>query len=355
MSRSTRGWTFLLIVGLVVLTACSRSPEAKKARYLERGDKYVAHEQYREAILEYRNVLRLDPNDARANRQLGLSYYQLGELGQAFPYLLKTEKLAPDALDVRLKLGTIYLRGGKADEARREVTFVLEKEPKNLDALALLAGLAATPEAVDAAIQRLETAKADLGDRARLHLSLGFLYLRKQDVAGAERAFQEAVAKEPKSVEAHLALGDFYLGKRDATQAEREFKAAADLAPVGSVARMRFADFYLLTKAAEAKRILSEITKGAPDISPPGGGWPRSSSRRASTTKASRISKFCSRKSSDREGISCSGACARQGENTEAIQEFQQVLKLDPGMPRRATSLHWPSSRPGTSSRPRPN
>ena len=52
------------------------------------------------------------------------------------------------------------------DEARREVTFVLEKEPKNPDALALLAGMAATPEEVDAAIRRLETAQADLGDQA---------------------------------------------------------------------------------------------------------------------------------------------------------------------------------------------
>jgi transcription elongation GreA/GreB family factor len=99
--------------------------------------------------------------------------------------------------------------------------------------------VAASPEAVGAAIQRLETAKADLGDRAKLHLSLGVLYLRKQDVAGAERAFQEAVAKEPKSAEAHLALGDFYLGKRDVVPAERELKTAADLAPVGSKVKLR--------------------------------------------------------------------------------------------------------------------
>ena len=216
MSRRTRGWALLLVVVLLVVAGCSRSPEAQKARHLERGDKYAAQEQYREAILEYRNVLRFDPANERAIRQLGVSYYQLGELAQAFRYLLKAEELAPDAPDVRLKLGTIYLLGGKADEARREVTFVLEKEPKNLDGLALLASMAATPEEVDAAIRRLETAQADLGDRAKLHLALGVLYLRKQDVARAERAFQEAVAKEPKSVEAHLALGNFYLGKRDA-------------------------------------------------------------------------------------------------------------------------------------------
>src|SRR3982074_3049594 len=161
MPRRTSGWMTLLLIGLLVATGCSRSPEATKARYLEHGDKYAAQEQYQEAILEYRNALRIDPANERAIRQLGVSYYQLGEFGEAFRYLLKAEELVPDAPDIRLKLGTIYFLGGKPDDARRELTFVLEKEPKNLDGLALLASMAATPETVDAAIQRLEHDQAD--------------------------------------------------------------------------------------------------------------------------------------------------------------------------------------------------
>src|SRR5215471_15495408 len=269
MLRRAGGWTVFLVVGLLVMTGCSRSPEAKKARYLERGDKYAAQEQYPEAILEYRNVLQLDPANERAIRQLGLAHYQLGELGQAFRYLLKAEELAPDNPDVRVKLATIYFLGGRPEEARRELTFVLEKEPKNLEGLALLANMATTPEEVAAAVQRLEAAQADLGDRAKLHMALGVLYLRQQDVGKAERAFQAAVAREPKSVDAHVVLGNFYLSRRDATQAEREFKAAAAIAPTGSLARMRLADFYLLAgRPDEAKRILTEITQKVPDFLP---------------------------------------------------------------------------------------
>src|SRR5215471_13332553 len=214
MLRGAGGWTVFLVIGLLMTTGCSRSPEAKKARYLERGDKYAAQEQYPEAILEYRNVLQLD-------------------------------------------------------EAKRELTFVLEKEPKNLEGLSLLANMATTPEEVAAAVQRLEAAQADLGDRAKFHMALGVLYLRQQDVGKAERAFQEAVAKEPTSVDAHVVLGNFYLSRRDAPQAEREFKAAAAIAPTGSLARMRLADFYLLAgRPDEAKRILTEITQKVPDFLP---------------------------------------------------------------------------------------
>src|SRR6266536_5269170 len=104
MSCQFRVWTILLAVGLLVVAGCSRSPEAQKARYLERGDKYAAREQYKEAILEYRNVLRLDPANQRATVQLGLLHYQLGEVAQAFRYLLKAQELTPDDSEVRLKL-----------------------------------------------------------------------------------------------------------------------------------------------------------------------------------------------------------------------------------------------------------
>src|SRR6267143_778052 len=121
MPRRTRAWISFLVIGLLVAAGCSRSPEAKKARHLERGDKYAAQEQYQEAILEYRNVLRIEPANERAIKQLGLAHYQLGELGQAFRYLLRAEELAPDAPDVRAKLARIYFLGGNADEARREL------------------------------------------------------------------------------------------------------------------------------------------------------------------------------------------------------------------------------------------
>ena len=202
MSQSTRGWAGLLMVALLLISGCSRSPEAQKARHLERGDKYAAREQYHEAILEYRNVLGYDPANTRAIKQIGLAHYQLGEVAQAFPYLLKAQEITPDDVDVRLKLGAIYYLAGKRAEAREAALSVLGQQPKTLDALALLADTASTPEEIDAAVQRLEEAQADLGDRATLHLALGALYLRKQDPPRAEAAFREAVAKEPKSVEA---------------------------------------------------------------------------------------------------------------------------------------------------------
>src|SRR5436309_2513410 len=102
----------------------------------------------------------------------------------------------------------------------------------------LVAGCARSPEAKKA--RHLER-----GDKARLHLALAALYVRKLETAKAERDLQEAVAKEPQSLDAHTALGDFYIGKGDVTQAEREYRTAAELVPVASPERLRLAEFYL--------------------------------------------------------------------------------------------------------------
>ena len=94
--RLLRGATLLLLVVLALAAGCSRSPEARKARHLERGDRYVKEEKYRDAIIEYRNVLRIEAANAQAMRQLGLAHFQLGEMGQAFRFLLRAQEGEPD-------------------------------------------------------------------------------------------------------------------------------------------------------------------------------------------------------------------------------------------------------------------
>src|SRR5437870_4181736 len=112
MVRLARICIILLLSVFVVATGCARSPDAKKARHLERGDKYFSRAQYREAVIEYANVLQVDRANPRAIRQLALAHYQLGQMGQAFPYLVKAQELDPGDADIRLKLGGMYLVAG---------------------------------------------------------------------------------------------------------------------------------------------------------------------------------------------------------------------------------------------------
>ena len=75
---------------------------------------------------------------------------------------------------------------------------------------------------------------------------------------------------DPKSSEAYAALGTLYWSRNDLKEADQAFKTAADLAPLRSPMRLRYADFLLKTGAgAQAKNLLEEINRKAPDYLPP--------------------------------------------------------------------------------------
>ena len=301
MLSIARTCAVLSILGIVVLAGCARSPEAEKARHLGRADRYFGREQFREAVIEYANVLRIEGSHPHAVRQLALAHYHLGELGRAFPYLLKSRESDPGNLDVRLKLGTIYLMARRPADARREVALVLRKEPKNAEALLVWAQTAGTPQEIDAAIERLEEARTESGSPAKLHMALAALYLRTHDAAKAERALLDAVATEPTSSRARLTLAEFYLS---------------------------------FQKPEEGKRILAEITTKTPEFLP---AW----LRRAEVALAERkydeslkaLDVVFKESPSHLEGLLLSGrARLGKGATSAAIDELQRVVKLEPGL-----------------------
>lgn len=323
----------LFILALVSSSACRRSPEARKAHYLARGDRYFADGHYHEAIIDYLNVLRIDPTNTRALRNTGLAHFELGELGQSYQFLLRSQQLDPENAEARLKLASIYLAGRKFDEARDEATFVLDKEPANLDALILFAGAVKSPEEVDQAIKRLELARAQFEGTAKFHLALGSLYLRTRNLDKAEQEFKEAVTREPKSVAAHTVLANLHVGKGEMTAAESEFKAAAAASTIGSPARVHLADFYvLLGKPEEGKKILRETTEKAPDFLP---AWRRlaevSLAQRNFDEANAALDGLLKKSPADVDGHLLRGRLyLAKGESSEAIQEFHRVLKIDP-------------------------
>jgi tetratricopeptide (TPR) repeat protein len=269
MKRQTTWAAFLILAMALGGSGCGMVKDFRMKRHLKRAEQYYAEKKYKEATIEYRNVLHYDPQNFAAVKKLGLAYYESGQLGEAFPPLRRYHDQNPDDLEVRQKLGTIYLMGRAPDKAREEALAILAKKPLDLDALSLLAEAAHTPEEIDDAIARIEPHRDELGEPDRVARVLGVLYARKPDLPRAEKEFDTAVASKPDSVESHLALARLHLGKHELEAAEKEFKAAADLSKPDSFARLQLADFYLLThRVDDAKKTLEQITSQAPDAFP---------------------------------------------------------------------------------------
>jgi tetratricopeptide (TPR) repeat protein len=264
-----RQLAFVLSLVAIASFGCAKE-EDNKEQHLSRANDYFAAEQYDKAEKEYRDVLRLAPEDPAALRQLGIIYLDRGQLLQAYPLLKKSVELQPDDPEIQLKLGLIFLSLRAYAEARDAALQVLEKQPGNEQALLLLVDASRKPDDIEDARKLIQSLREKDQDRARYHLALGSLDLRQNEQPRAESEFKAALNLDPKSSEANAALGSIYWSRNELKEADQAFKTAVDLAPPRSPVRLRYADFLLKTGAnAEAKNILEETSRKHPDYLPP--------------------------------------------------------------------------------------
>src|SRR5215472_2869493 len=113
----------ILIVALLFAYACSRDPR----KLTENGKKYLAEQKYNEAVIEFRNAIKLSPQLFEAHAGLALAFLGLGQLNDADPEFAKAIPLQPDNMELQLKYGNVLLLEGKFDEARAAAQLVLAK------------------------------------------------------------------------------------------------------------------------------------------------------------------------------------------------------------------------------------
>jgi tetratricopeptide (TPR) repeat protein len=271
MTRSTAsGYLLIFALALAVANAGCSKDEPTKDQRLSRANDYLAAGQYDKAEKEYREVLRLAPEDPAALRQLGIIYHDQVQIPQAYPLLKKSAELQPDDPEIQLKLGLILHSIREYAQARDAALQVLEKQPGREQALLLLADASRTPDDIEDTRQRVQSLREKGQDRPGYHLALGVLDLRQNEQARAENEFKAALNLGPKSSEVYSALGTLYWIRNDLKEAGQAFKTAADLAPPRSSMQLRYADFLLKTGAtADAKKILEDINRKFPDYLPP--------------------------------------------------------------------------------------
>jgi tetratricopeptide (TPR) repeat protein len=252
-----------ILAAVAVLAAAGCSARVKSSYHLKRANQFFDSGQYQSAQIEYEDVLRIDPQNAKAWDGLGDIYFNEGRGPETVPVLLRAEQLDSTNLDVHLKLAALFLGSGQSKEAGTEAAFVLSRNPSDQQAPLMLANAAATNDfgATRLRLRRLQ----QNGDRAPLETAVGILALRQNDLKTAADCFQHAIAVDPRFSEAYTGLGGIYLAQRDFKKADSAFQTAAGLAPVWSGNSVRYAQFKLLAgDNAGAESLLRDIVARNP-------------------------------------------------------------------------------------------
>ena len=145
---------------------------------------------YTEAVSYFRQAIELKPYDAAPHLNLGIAYGKMGQSASAETEFRAVLSLSPQQFEPRNRLGMIYLDAGRLDEAEEQFRLSVKTRPND-------SGFS----------------------------GLGETYLRQGDTSLAERAFNSATSLNPNNSQAHFKLGALYLAQGRRAEAMREYQA----------------------------------------------------------------------------------------------------------------------------------
>ena len=238
-----------MVLGVVALavgvlgSGCGNKEE-KKAAHLKKAREYSEKGELKKAVVEYKNVMQLDPQDDGVFYELGEAYVKLKQGNEALGAFGRAASINPDNMKAQLKVGQLFLLGRKTEEARKKAELVLEKSPENIEGLMLLSGVQMQEKDIDGAAKTIERAAAIDPNQFNVQLSLARIYFLKKDFGQAEKAYKKAIELEAASRVSYIELARIYGIRGEWEKAEAAFKKMIEATGESYQSLLLLARFY---------------------------------------------------------------------------------------------------------------
>jgi Tfp pilus assembly protein PilF len=227
-------WLAAVLAIAGVSGACSRSPQARSAKYMAEGKKLLAKKDPARAILQFRNAAQVMPKDPEAYYQLGVANLAAGNLQQGVANLRKALELNPKHAEAQLRLAELMASTDDPEilkEARQRLETLVQESPQNADALHALGLTELKLGESDQAMENLERAVSSAPQELIFAVTLAQAKLSQNDPKGAEAILKKACDDFPKSPDGPIILGRFYSSQNRAADAEQQFRRALSMDP----------------------------------------------------------------------------------------------------------------------------
>jgi len=199
-----------VVSACLMLVSCSRNPQKAKAKYLTEGQNYMKKGQYGDAVIEFRNALRIDSRFVDAYYQLAQADLAQHNWNSAYASLEKAIELDPTRLDARIDRGRLYLDARQFGDAETDANYILKQQPGDAGAYQLLGtalmGEQKPEQALAAFAKGIELRPND----ASTYINIGLVDISLHRPADAEQNLKKAVEVAPKSSDTYMDLANFY-------------------------------------------------------------------------------------------------------------------------------------------------
>jgi tetratricopeptide (TPR) repeat protein len=197
---------------------------------MERGGRHA------EAVAEWRNALRVDPENAKAHTNLGIALWHKGEAEPALAEFRKAVVLNARSTEAHNNLGVALVQLGRFADAIPHFRIVLEANPASGETRQNLGVALLESGQLEAAGQELRRVLEANPNSAEAHDAYGRLLARQGKIPEAVQHWRKALEVKPDLADARFNLGDalFRQGKPVEALAEwrQGLRADPENAPV---------------------------------------------------------------------------------------------------------------------------
>jgi tetratricopeptide (TPR) repeat protein len=219
-------------------------------------------EHYKDAVIDYRKALDLNPGMPGLRLNLGLALFKGGEFKETirtFEILLRTEpKSSPESLRLRTLIGLAHYGLGEYAAAIPFLKQATAADPQNLPFRLALAQSCLSSKQYQCVLDVYHEIVTLNADSAEADMLAGEALDEMQDKPGAAQQFRAAVKADPKEPNVHFGLGYLLWGLLQFDDAAKEFQAELDNNPDHAQALTYLADCDMQLSQPEAAPPLLE-------------------------------------------------------------------------------------------------
>jgi tetratricopeptide (TPR) repeat protein len=260
--QTLRRLAFVVFICSMAALACNRNPNVEKQKYFESDNRYLENGEFPEAVIQFSNAIRIDPNFAAAHFKLAESYLQAKRPADAYRELQRTIELDPGNSKASLDLGLLLIAGRGYERVEPIAARMLQQDAHNVNAHLLLSELNRAQGNLDSALQEIHTAIALKSRDPQLYVQLATLQEAGEDTIAAESSLRTALTIDPKYIPAIQALAELDESSGKWADAEQQLRHVIELNSKGVEPRLQLALlYYSQHRNLEAEQVMTQAKK----------------------------------------------------------------------------------------------
>ncbi len=233
----------LLFCGLLAFSSCSKSPAQIEKKDLGLGQHYLSEGKVNEAIIEFQNVLKVNPKSVQGRLGLATAYLKKGWTAESMLEFQEVAKEDPLNLAAHLALVRYGVNSGQWNAVKPEIAAVLKIDPNNVE------GLSSAGER-DLALGREKEAETSFKKALSLSpgavpalVGMGDLLRHENHPKESADYYNRALASDQKNARALTGLGSLAQAAGKSDEAKAFFRKAMEADKSDLRSRIVYANF----------------------------------------------------------------------------------------------------------------